>query len=116
MDEAKYFKIPYKKHGRGWDGADCYGFIRIVLLEEKGLNLPLLDGKDEVDSEVASFFTPSSTPEDFSVVFLSGGPFHQAHSGIYYQGAIFHMTNYGVSTISLKRAERYIKGFYNPKI
>ena len=35
-----YIGIPYAAHGRAREGADCYGFIRLVLVEY-GHNLPL---------------------------------------------------------------------------
>ena len=37
---SKYLNIPYLADGRGWDGADCWGLVRLVLKEEKGLDLP----------------------------------------------------------------------------
>ena len=37
-----YVGIPFVSGGRGRDGADCYGLIRIVLLEQFDRVLPLL--------------------------------------------------------------------------
>ena len=40
VDWNRYMRIPWKEGGRGLDGADCYGWLRIVVLEEFGLDLP----------------------------------------------------------------------------
>ena len=42
MDLTKYIGIPFKDHGCGYDGCDCYGLVRIVYQEELGIELPNL--------------------------------------------------------------------------
>lgn len=37
---AGYVGIPYVDHGRAHDGCDCWGLIRLVLWQEKAIELP----------------------------------------------------------------------------
>lgn len=40
IDELSFSKVPYLKDGRGMDGADCYGFARLVA-SAFGIDWPL---------------------------------------------------------------------------
>jgi len=93
FDINKYIKIPYKSHGRDFDGCDCYGLVRLVLNNEFGKNLPdfwdytsaddgtsvqeiLLDNKPLIASE------KKESPEIGDVVLFR---FHgyTSHMGVY---------------------------------
>lgn len=114
MDVSRYMSIPYRKSGRGRDGADCYGFVRIVIREELGIDLPLLAGKGIADESVYRLFKPLVNPEEMAIAFMQGGPFHEAHVGIFTGWHILNMTENGVCTYPYRRVFRYIKGFYAP--
>lgn len=48
---TRYIGVPYIIGGDKISGADCWGFVRLVLREQKGLRLPALavgqDGNDD---------------------------------------------------------------------
>lgn len=115
MRTDEYLRIPYRKNGREWDGADCYGFARILLMNEKGITLPFLDGKTQAEDKDFIPYEGLEAPEDLALVFLQGGPFGRAHVGVYIDGTILHMTEKGVCCQEWKRIRRYVKGIYRPR-
>jgi cell wall-associated NlpC family hydrolase len=40
-----YVGIPYRTLGRGRDGADCWGLVRLVYAGRLGVDLPAYDGR-----------------------------------------------------------------------
>lgn len=113
----RYYRIPYKEGGRDWDGCDCWGFVRLVLLEEGKAELPLFRGVC-TNSEFMQFkesFHRIDKPADFCLVQLRPiGSF--AHIGLYWQGNILHMTRSGVAMQSADRIPNLIKGYYSTQV
>lgn len=48
MDIRRYIGIPFKDGGRGFDGLDCWGLVRLVWHEERDILMP--DMGDEYSS------------------------------------------------------------------
>ena len=115
MKTEDYLRIPYKEKGRGWDGADCYGFARIIIERETGFIMPLLDGRTEARTSDFSLYERLDEPEELSLVFLQGGPFRKAHVAVYTDGALLHMSEKGPCCQDARRLKRFIKGVYKPK-
>lgn len=58
---TKYVGIPFKDHGRSFDGCDCYGLVSLIYENELNIHLPQLGDlysnayhKKEVNKTVAS--------------------------------------------------------------
>lgn len=115
MNPEPYLQIPYRKGGRGWDGADCYGFARIVMEREAGISMPPLDGRTEPKPDDFLLYESIPEPEDPCLVLLQGGPFGAAHVAVYADGMILHMSEMGPCCHSWKRIRRYAKGLYRAR-
>ncbi len=113
----KLSQIPYLKHGRTVDGADCYGFVRIVL-QEAGIVLPAYDFKGcggELEAGIEAFRAVEvENPENFNLVYLVTYK-NQEHIGVYLDGSVWHMTPAGVLSKKWKRIKGQVKGVYRVK-
>lgn len=62
FDTNKYIRIPFKEHGRGPYGADCWGLACIIFREELGIELPLMAGDydDTRDKKISELIKAGS--------------------------------------------------------
>ena len=118
-----YIGIPYKPHGRGLDGWDCYGLVRHVLSEHSGDQVPdYVYDESNTMSELAAMFDanlylwqeiPESLAAEFDVVLLEIAGC-ASHCGVYLgKGKMLHCLE-GCET-SIIRVRSHIwkpKGFY----
>lgn len=88
-DLADFVGLPFRDHGRGRDGADCWGGVRLVLSELRGIVLPDygqgyadtgdVDGIGVAIREgLVRDFRKVDKPEPFDLVIfnLAGKPWH----------------------------------------
>jgi len=64
---TKYIGTPFQANGRSLEGADCYGLVYLVLLNECGIKLPLLlDTYDSIEDydRIARAITDKRTEEE----------------------------------------------------
>lgn len=59
----KYIGIPYLNHGRTFEGADCYGLVRLFLQNEFNTLLPDFWGYESaMDGEIIQSLVEKNTP------------------------------------------------------
>lgn len=121
-DWSRYVGIPFVDMGRGFDGCDCYGLVRLALLHEYGKALPLLTGEynDVQDHEkIASIvgqWAPllagerQSSPMEADVVVInvSGA---EAHVGLYVgSGMILHAWKRATGSVLHRSDHAFFRG------
>lgn len=98
--------LPYADRGRGPDGWDCWGLVRLVYADRLGIVLPSYDElytssieRTEIAAIVAQEAAASSwksvqgEPAELDVLWFRRGR-HDAHCGIYLrQGLMLHMAS-----------------------
>lgn len=110
----KYLSIPYRAGGRDWSGCDCYGLVRLILKEEKGIELPLFETVSSAKEfeMIRSRFHAIDIPTDFCLVNLKARPPFFAHIGLYYKGSVIQSYITGVAVQPLARIKPMVKGYY----
>lgn len=88
---AGYVGTPYVDHGRGADGCDCWGLVRLVLQQERQIDLPsymeispaeVREIASAIDGEVAAgAWQTVARPAAFDVAVFRRGRF-DSHVGI----------------------------------
>jgi lipoprotein Spr len=129
MRVSAYMGVPWEDRGRGLDGCDCWGWVRLVLAGEAGVDLPLYgDYETAADrAEVAGVvsgavgaFDPvplgQERPGDLVLLRIAGKP---CHIGVLLDGRrMAHMwPRAGVLLEKLDgpRWARRVDGYYRPR-
>nr|DAQ91105.1 MAG TPA: NlpC/P60 family [Bacteriophage sp.] len=108
----EYLRIPYLRGGRTESGCDCWGFVRLIIGREKGVELPSYDGVDETDvAGIERCYERLSAPRDWCLVLMEQRRGH-AHVGVFLDGCILHMTQCGASLVPFSRLRCEVKGYY----
>lgn len=126
---ARYIGVPFKRHGRGPDGWDCWGLARWVEAHHYGVQLPGFDAgfSDELYrdperlAELVNMYRPLvdaqpvSVPEDGDLAVLTYRG-HPSHVGVYVgEGYLLHVlarTGTVLDRITSIRNQRRVEGFY----
>lgn len=105
IDVSDLIGIPYKEHGRGVDGYDCYGLVMEVE-RRIGVELPDYDYEvhsDSLTNEKVEEAIDSGravkipTFADGAMVLVSNGRGQKSHIGVYVgDGMICHCDKHGV--------------------
>lgn len=123
MNHLPYLRIPYKHLGRGWDGVDCFGLIRLVYQESLGIVLAdppeygerwFLEHPDKVAEYAASTgfveVDCASIPGDVVAFDWQG---ELAHLGVFVgDGYYLHASRAGVSCQPMHRSINRIRKVY----
>jgi len=86
----KYIGLPFVDHGRDFKGVDCWGLVRLVLIEEKQIEVPTYGDTSALDLDAVSrlmkrdaFLYPwvdvlpnAIQPFDVAVMFRRTAPIH----------------------------------------
>lgn len=113
MNWSRWLSIPYRKGGRTESGCDCWGFTRLILKEERGVDLPAWQGSRTLTEMERSRFREISGPEPYCIVLMAHLG-NTIHTGVWVDGTILHMTNLGPACQPAVRLERFIVGYYVP--
>lgn len=121
----KYTTIPYKDHGREFDGVDCWGLVYLIYLHELGISLPTYSEQYESVAEAKRIGTlvakerlnwpKTDVPEKFDVIIIRMKGFPM-HCGVYIgEGKFMHClkgVNVSVEKIESASWKSRIEGFY----
>jgi cell wall-associated NlpC family hydrolase len=126
IDINKYIGIPYKTKGYDFDGADCFGLVRLFLQNEFGMAMPKFEqyNPDEDIKEVAKQFSlniPLIAGERVDIPEIGDvALFHfrgiASHIGIYVgNNRVLHIlrgTNSTCEAIDSRRLKGRLEGYY----
>lgn len=117
--------VPFRTHGRGMDGMDCYG-VAIEVLRRGGVELPDVfydstdGGSNERTAEIIRRGLPLERlegPEEMCLVDIAMSGGGTSHVGVCIGGGQFiHATrDLGVCVQSLSEYRKRIRGYYRVK-
>lgn len=125
LNLLRYYMIPYSDVDHGWKGTHCWGFVKIFLRDEAGIEI--LDYQKDDSKNLTSQACEKAHEEYVEIKQEDLQPFdlilfhvsHEipVHIGIFIGGGQFiHMLgNRGVGTARLKVWERKVTGYYRHK-
>lgn len=115
--QKKYMRIPFKDHGRDYDGCDCGGLVWLVYHKELGINLPdwrsmysctTIEHSTELQNTVSTMLGENSIevplderqPFDVISMRIRGA---DIHVGLVVNRNYFMHIWHGVTTVSVER-------------
>jgi cell wall-associated NlpC family hydrolase len=124
----KYVGIPFIDRGSSFNGADCYGLIRLIYKTEFGIDIPEFGGScmdtkriyNDYLQQIAELWVLDNTYSVYNVLAMAHDPNHPKiiqHFGIYIGNGLMLQTLEKIGSFVCKVDEysRYIKGNYKWK-
>lgn len=125
LEIRDFLAIPFKHEGRTFEGADCFGFIRLFYLHVRAIAIPDVvehyapdwakKGKNYFLENYHRYFDKFAVPEKYDLVFFYDKRGVVDHGGIVLgPGRFIHMCGDGVMQDSYNRPQwkKRIAGFY----
>lgn len=99
MDINHYVGIPFKEHGSGINGCDCWGLIRLVFRMEFGIALPSFAYSPDTYAQVIELMHPAAgfaatggaAMIDYDVVAIRTNAGRETHLGLVIGGRVLHI-------------------------
>jgi hypothetical protein len=125
IDIRKYIGIPFVDRGDSFDGADCYGLLRLFYREEFGRQIAdpniRCDQSTRVFSqyliEIRKHWIEIPKPINFCGVAMANEPRLPGmvqHFGIYYDGRILHtLKGVGSHLVDAGKSFNNVKRYYD---
>ena len=124
----KYIGIPFKDREQSFNGADCYGILRLIYRNELSIEIPEFKSScndtrrifTDYLKQISEHWENVEEPKLYDVVAMAHDPKHPRivqHFGLYIgNGKILHtLENIGSHICSIEEYQYYIKGFYRWK-
>jgi cell wall-associated NlpC family hydrolase len=102
IDVNDYIGIPFRSMGRGKDGLDCYGLVKLMWYELRGITLPdwsaSIQDRDLITDQFENHLLeemkegkaiPLDEPEDWAIVYVDRKR-KASHMGVFLHGGIIH--------------------------
>lgn len=122
---TQYVGVPFQDQGESWDGADCYGILRLIYSQDLGIEIPSFKASCyntkaifmDYLRQVSQFWERVETPQPYDVVAMAHDPAHPKvvqHFGIYVGcGKILHtLEHIGAHLTTVEELNYFIKGYY----
>ncbi len=103
---TKYLDICYKPGGSSASGLDCWGLVCLIYRQERGIDLPMHDGRDVTHQSSFRRVRPPLT--EFDILLLDAWP-EQSHVGIILNPSSWMLHSTPANGVHAVRIDRVLK-------
>lgn len=123
---ARYLSIPFAERGRSFTGCDCWGLVRLVYQQERGIDLPAWDAYGAITERPAirallsdaldNAFEAVDAPRPWAI------PLFRSVSSVFHVGVMvddcrmLHAEKTGVWVQPWTIYSQQLIGFYMPRV